>query len=287
MFVTDAVSGIMPASVLRLESSHLMESPRSPEKPILRESDPPFEQVVPAKARLLFAGVGAAAFVLFVGGIYGYARLGGPIVNRLGTRLGEVVVEEAKRLHEAGETAAEIETYRKALDVPFDDPRQRGWALRGLAEALIGDRRAIEALPVLDDCIKAHPDDLKARGLLCDAFRQLERHEDVLTAATAWFEQAALQQSDGDRAHAKYQMGAALEAEGSTDEALEAYLEGHRFDATGLNAYHAAKLLYDAGQPDKALELLDGYIEHGSGWRLDSARKLRDRIAQERADKTR
>ena len=232
-----------------------------------------------APAHRAFVCLAIVSFVLFIAAVYCYAHFAAPFVDGLSSHVGEVVVQRAKDLAELGQVEAAMATYRKALDAPFDDPRQRGWALRGFGELLIRERRSSEAIPVLEECIEAYPDDLKAHGLLCEAFRQTQRYDDEQTAAVVWFRLATERQHGGDRAHAKYHMGTAWEAQGQPGKALDCFLEGHAIDPEGLNAFHAAKLLCEAKREDEAVKLLDLFIEHGSGWRLDSARNMRKHIS--------
>jgi len=217
----------------------------------------------------------------FVAGVYSYASYGGRFVARLSGEVGDVVSQRAKSFADEGDVETAIATYRQALELPFDDPRHRGWALRSFAELLTREKRPQEAIPVLQECLAAFPDDLNAHAQLCTALRRTEQFADALAAAERWYRAATEAGNALHRSLAKYHEGSALEAMGRRDDALAAYLESYSLDQTSVGAFHGAQLLHERGQEAQALQMLDVFIEHGSGWRLESALKLRSRIKSE------
>jgi tetratricopeptide (TPR) repeat protein len=144
-----------------------------------------------------------------------------------------------------------------------------------LGGLLVRQKRPDEAVPILRECLATFPD-ARVHDLLCSALLQSGEHEAALRAANEFL---AFAKDDSIRALAHYHVGAAQESLGQTDAALAAYLEGSRLDPAGHNAFHAAALLQARGNFAEALRLLDQYIPHGSGWRLESARKRQESIA--------
>ncbi|GMU90982.1 MAG: hypothetical protein AMXMBFR4_00400 [Candidatus Hydrogenedentota bacterium] len=226
-----------------------------------------------------YLAVCVLAFAFFTAGVYAYAHRGGPLVDRLSGNIGELIVERAKGLVEAGDVEGAVAAYRQAFQVPFEDPRQREWALMDFGGLLIRKQRPDEAVPVLRECLATFPD-ARVHDLLCAALFQSGEHEAALRAANAFL---AFAKDNPIRALAYYHIGAALEALDDTDAALSAYLEGSRLDPASHNTFHAAALLQARGRTLEALRLLDQYIPHGSGWRLESARKRREAIVAEGA----
>lgn len=229
--------------------------------------------------RAQFLALCTFAFAFFVAGVYAYAHRGGPLVDRLSGNIGELIVERAKGQVEAGDVEGGIAAYLQAFQVPFDDPRQRAWALMDFGGLLIREQRPDEAVPILRECLAAFPD-ARVHDLLCAALFQSGEHEAALRAANAFL---AFAKDDPIRALAYCHIGAAQEALDDTEAALSAYLEGSRLDPASHNTFHAAALLQARGRTLEALRLLDQYIPHGSGWRLESARKRREAIVADGA----
>ncbi len=229
---------------------------------------------------LCLAVVATAVFVLAVQGLAGSGR---SLAEGLDDQLGEVAFKRAQALANEGKTPEALDEYVRALDLPFENPRQRGFALREYARLLAGEGRPEEALPLLEECLGRYDDDLVAHGLYCSALRGATRHEDLLDAAQQWLASATRMDSTSNRAHALFHRGAALESLGREQEALDAYLQGYKTDPVTHNGYHAASMLLERGETERALKVLRGYIEVGAGWRLDSAKELLARIQAERA----
>lgn len=229
-------------------------------------------------AQVLLGFVTVVVFAALVAVVYGYARFGGPFVHGLSEEIGEIVAQQARTHHEAGDLDRAIELYETALDRSFEDPRQRGWALRWLGEALFEAGRYDEAVEPLEAAVASYPDDLIAQSHLTRALRLAGRHEDSAAAAEAWYDEAVRMDDTLNRFHARYHFGQALEDAGDLDAALEAYLEGHDIEPGSMNTFHAAQLLVEQGDSEAARPLFETYLESGSGWRLESARSRLDAI---------
>ncbi len=223
------------------------------------------------------------ATALFVLAVQGLAGSGASLAEGLDEQLGEVAFKRAQALANEGKIPEALDEYVRALGLAFEDMRQRGFALREYARLLVGEGRPEDALPLLEECLASYDDDLVAHGLYCSALRGATRHEDLLNAAQQWLDSATRMDSTSNRAHALFHRGAALESLGRKDDALDAYLEGYTTDPATHNGYHAAVMLHERGEAQRAFKVLLDYIEVGAGWRLDSAKELLARIQAERA----
>jgi tetratricopeptide (TPR) repeat protein len=237
----------------------------------------PIEDTLPPRAvPLAIAGV---AFLFFVAGVYAFATFGRQYFDPLSGSIGELLVQRAQDLDQAGYVEAAMFSYQRALDTKFDDPRQRGWAQRDYGAILLREERPEEAAAVLAECLAAYPDDLKAHSLYGAALIKAEQFDTLLTAAQAWRDAAKSANDAASEATALYHIGTAYEHLEQTGNALNSYLAGHKLAPEGVNAFHAATLLHSLGEPAEALTLLDEYLKHGSGWREKSALALRSSIA--------
>ena len=136
--------------------------------------------------------------------------------------------------------------------------------------------------PYLQECIAAYPEDLVAQDLHASALRLTKQYAALVTAAQAWEAEARRQGNAHNQSLAQYSLGMAYEGLEKPEEALAAYLQGHALEASGVNAYHAATMAYKLGDYERALELVDAYLEVGVGWRLKSAKRLRRQIESAR-----
>lgn len=225
-------------------------------------------------------GLAAAALAVFTACVYLYGGFGEDYAAGLSGRIGEVVVQRAIALEKSGQLPEAMAAYRKGLAVPFDDPQQRAWALRRLADLLLRTKRHEEAIPVLGDAIKASPDDLVPYGLLATAYRRSGKHQEELDTAVAWLGllEKVLPDDNVTRANALFHIADAHEALGRAEEALKVYLEGVEAVPDGPNAYHAATILYKRGEYNRALELIDGYLGSATGWRRNMSLHIKKEI---------
>ncbi|MCC6145889.1 MAG: hypothetical protein IT368_18935 [Candidatus Hydrogenedentes bacterium] len=229
--------------------------------------------------RTLPLAIAAVAFVFFVAGVYAFATFGRQYFDPLSGSIGELLVQRAQDLKEAGYTEAALFSYQRALDAKFDDPRQRGWALRDYGTLLLEEQRPEEAATALAECLAAYPDDLKAHAIHCAALLKAEKFDALLAGAQAWRAAAQAAHDTASEAAALYHAGAAYESLGQEGNALNSYLAGHKLDSESVNAFHAATVLHRLGEDEQALLLLDDYLKRGSGWREKSAQALRSSIA--------
>lgn len=225
----------------------------------------------------------AAAFLLFVAGVYAFATHGRDYFDPLRGNIGELLAQQARQLDEAGFFEAALHGFERALETGFDDPRQRGWALRDFAGILLREDRTEAAIAPLAECLAAYPEDLRAHSMLCGALLKLERAEALREAAGAWRDAADAAGDDASAANARYHLGQAHELLGEMDEALRQYLAGHERAPSSVNAFHAARVLHAQNRHGEALRYLDIYLEHGTGWRARSAEALRGGIRAQHA----
>ena len=206
--------------------------------------------------------------------IYAFATFGGSWVDGLDNQIGELVARRAQNAHAAGDDAEAIALYRQSLRLHFDDPAQRFWAHRALAELLVQREAYAEAIAVLEDALPLRLNDAKANVLLCLAYMEASQPERAAEFAGNWAQRS---EDPTARALAYFQQGQALEVLARPQEALSAYLAGAEADPTSHNAYHAAVLLSEEA-PARARALLQPYLAHATGWRKEWAHTLFSRL---------
>jgi len=216
----------------------------------------------------------AAAIAAFVVFVFAFAAFGGDIVFGLDQKVGETVAYQARAYENAGRTQDAIQLYRQAFTVPFDDAGQRYYARRDLADLLLKEELWESAEEQYRRCVEERPNDFKLHSRLATALRQQGKYADLVEFTKRWRAIAAEHDDTGQEAVALYWQGLAYEEEGVLGAALNIYLEGHQTDPTQMNAFHAAKILYEQGNHIRAAELAREYLEHGSGWRANQAKDL-------------
>lgn len=229
-----------------------------------------------ARALLPLAILSGAAFVGLTVAVCLFALFGQTFAERMSTQVGDIEAARARSLYEAGLVENAIAAYRKALEMKFDDPNQRRWAMRRFGEMLLNEKRAEDAVPVLKACLAAFPDDLPAHELYCRALEQTGHAGDLVDAARAM--SAAAADNRGSQSTAKFYLGCAWERLAKPDAALQAWTEGQSLDPKGRCAYRAASLLNARGDRKDALDMLSGIPADMTGGEADAARALRGEI---------
>ena len=227
--------------------------------------------------RVSWLAAGAITTVIVVAS-YAYGAYGNAFVRRLDAANGEIVAERARALAARDNPEAAIAAYRAALRLPFDNPQHRLWARQRLAALQLASGSYDDAASELQALLKEGPGDLQTWSSLCEALAGAKQSAQLAATAEAWSRAAEEQNNSMHRALAKYYLGLANELQGNLDVALEAYLAGQSVEPDGLNAYHAAALLHAKGEDTRAAQMLDHYIPHANGWRLDAAKALRAQL---------
>ncbi len=235
----------------------------------------PFANAFPPLAVLAGAAFVALTAVVCLFGLFGQS-----FAERMSSRVGDIEAARARSLYEAGLVESAIDAYHKALDMKFDDPKQRRWALRRFGELLLNEKRPEDAVPILKECLTVYPDDLPAHDLYCQALERVGRAGELVDAANALF--AAAAQNRGSQSAAKYYLGCAWEKLGKPDGALAAWTEGQALDPKGRCTYRAASLLHARGDNARALDMLKQVPDDLVGSDADAVRTLRKEIEGER-----
>lgn len=202
--------------------------------------------------------------------IYAYARLAGSWVDAAGNGVGEWVAEEALSQAAAGNTDEAIRLYRRALTVPFADPKRRVQRAMDLAQLLVEAKRPEEAIQTVAEIYAS--DSTAAET----AFRKGQaamlasgQAESALKNAAWWTEWAARKGSARAASLGKISQAQACAAMHDGDRAAELALDAFSTDPSIEVAIAGARLLKDTPRKQEALPLLDYVIAHDQG----SARK--------------
>lgn len=217
--------------------------------------------------------------VLAGGAVYGYRALGERFVPGLEERQGEVVFKRAQGLAFSGENEKALETFARAVSLPFDNPKDRAWCWQEFGALLSKQRRFKDAAKALRTSIEFYEKDPEAHELLCIALQHEDRFEEMAIVAMHWFSHSATKEHMGE---AKFNLGLALENQGLVDEALVAYLDGHRLNPMSHNSFHAARILESKGHEEKAFELFKAFLQDGVGWRVAVAKDRYDALQRKR-----
>ena len=238
-------------------------------EPDVREED----DVASARpaAYLLSGGV----FVLLVLGVYAYGRFGGPWVDGLDDRIGEVVAARANRYADTGMTQPAVEAYREALAARFGDPTQRTWVSQRFVRLLMEQGEYDEAAQVARAALAFNENDGVSHSQLNRALRQAGRRGEALESAESWFAWAEGAGETDAMTWAKYYAGWACVQLGRKDEALQAYLDGYAIRPGAENALAAARILVARKRYEEARPLLDHVIREGNEKRAREARGLK------------
>jgi Flp pilus assembly protein TadD len=130
--------------------------------------------------------VAALLTVLFAVSVHLFARHGGPFVDSLSYRVGEVVAARAKSLADSGQPQLAAKVFQDALRAQFDDPRQRVWCYRRYGETLMQLDRWADAAETFNSALALNQKDWPSHRLLCEALKNLGRTQSLRDAARRW-----------------------------------------------------------------------------------------------------
>jgi len=239
---------------------------------------------LPAGAGWAVAGLTSAAFIAFIAFVVVYAHWGTPLVQRMDSEIGEVLLERGTRFEEAGEYESAVHCFKQALGGRFDGATSRTYTLKRLGALLCWREGAEAGLHYLQEAYKNTDCPISTYTPLCGALLELGKAEQALEVAARWLREAKASDHAGHQAKAKYYQGKAYQAQGDPAKALTSFLEGNALDPGGTNAYEAGLIYYRAGERDKALELLGLFLEKGgAGERAQYVRSLCERLKAEQA----
>lgn len=131
-------------------------------------------------------------FLGFLAIVRGITVHGAASVSQLDDSIGELVARRAQSLADAEMNAEAYTLFQKALATPFEDPRQRVWAVQGFAEMLIDTSRPDEAIPRLETLVSENGADYKSWHLLVRAYSASGDSAKALRAAHDWLNAARL-----------------------------------------------------------------------------------------------
>lgn len=225
-------------------------------------------------AALLCTGIFLAAFSRFSG-------RGETYVENLAEGTGEWQCLKGTRLAESGNIPEALEAYAAAAGLAFEAPRSKAACLAQYGALLVREGRYEEALAPLRESVEYDVSYAPAYAPLCTVLEKTGRMEEWEIMATAWF---AYARSTAERARAKEQLGRALLKQGRTDEALDAFLAGHRIQTASHNAYYIGRIYDERGDWDAALYYYGAYLEFGMGDRAQLAHLRREFLLERQAD---
>jgi tetratricopeptide (TPR) repeat protein len=208
-------------------------------------------------ASLIAVGFTCALFLLFAGGVRVVAAEEASRVAALDGRIGEVVAQEARAQWRAGDAAAALALFERALSLPFDDPRQRAWRAEEFGRLLMTGPRHDTAVRFATMLAPHEP--ATAERLMLMLHKRLmaqDRPEDALDAARAWRESLGVEERPALAAHAMVLEGHALYALGRVDEAAGRYLAAHETHPTVAGALAGARALSELGRDAEARPLV-------------------------------
>ena len=215
-----------------------------------------------------------AAVLFFAVGVIVYARRGGPWVDGLDDRLGDVVTGRAHSLAEAGRTEEAIEAYQRGLSLPFDTPDNRKHRALELARLCIEADRCDEAV---DAAFMAYREADWVVGFreLIEKLLHEKRFEEALSCADRWLAKA---EDDPARSIGMLYKGAACHRLGRADEAAALVLESFHLNPSTETASVGARILRDLRRPEEVGPLLQFIEEHGSEALKREAEQIRQQL---------
>ncbi len=220
-------------------------------------------------------------FCIFVAGIYLYAGLAGPWVDSLDDQVGLIVATRARDLAMAGLTDEAVATYRQALKLRFNDPRQQIWKMQEFVDLLIKEARYEEAS---DQALALSRLDMN-RGTvrfrrIQNALRSENRYEEAIALAHKWYDSAKAEGLMAAGAWGALYMGLNYRDTEHSEKAAAAALEAFSMNATVETASVGARILRDLGKKREALPLLDYVIAHDDGALRREALSIKAKLKQ-------
>ena len=166
---------LQPARYSRLAKKSSSRRKRTHPAAASPEAAPATAHTVPEPAsRFPFTElvIGLVVFVGFIAFVYGFAANGGPFVDRLSGETGEVLAARGQAQREAGNVAAAITYYRRAVAASFENASERAAAAKTLAELLLQSDRPREAAIAAREAVELAPGDQVALEMLARAYRE-------------------------------------------------------------------------------------------------------------------
>ncbi len=222
-------------------------------------------------AAVLLAGC-ALLFVLFLAAYPACMR---PLLARLDMSVGEVLMEEAMRLEEAGALANAEERYTMAIASRFAGEANRVFALKRLGTLLWQRGEATKARPYLKEA--AEGPDAPISGYLpyCHTLLAVEDFGAARACAKRWLGAAQAAGDTGEEARACHAAGRAALGLGDEAGAIAHFERGDALAPGGTNASELAMLFYGQKDYPKALRYVSSYLESGAtGGRARYARDI-------------
>lgn len=211
-------------------------------------------------------GVPSVAAFLAVSFLYGgallFTRYSGPLLERAGQGVGEVLMKEGQHLETGGDPQGAETAYRAALAAGFAGLQNRTFTEKRLGTLLWQAGRLEEALPHLEAAVSLRPGtELLAYAPLCATLLALGRHAELEHAAQDWKKAAGTNAKV--EAEACYFLGKAAQAQGNELPALESFKEGAELApgslASGaLGLFHFERKQYEEARPHLEAYLLLG-----------------------------
>jgi tetratricopeptide (TPR) repeat protein len=235
-----------------------------------------------ASTRVLYTvsySVSAALLAVFLAAVFGYARYGGPFVDRLDDQIGEIVAARATGLASAGLNEQAESVYRQALTQRFDDePMQRIWTMQRYAKLLLARGKPGDAADLMEDAFRMNGAYGPSYTLLFDALRQADRLDRAIAVSEAY---AGAMRAAGDanaEKWARYNVGAVCRDSGRLNPALDAFAASYAVVPSQENAWQAARLLHQLGRDTEAGPYLEYVVLHGDAQYASLARDMQQQV---------
>ncbi len=200
-------------------------------------------------------------FVLFLAVYPAWTR---PLLARLDMSVGEVLMEEAMRLEEAGALANAEERYKMAVAARFAGEQNRVFALKRLGTLLWQRGEPGRARPYLEEATEGPDAAITAYLPYCHALLALDDFEAARACAAAWLNAAEAAEDSSQAARACHAGGRAALGLGDEAGAIVHFEKGDALVPSGTNASELGMLFYEQKDYAKALHYAASYLESGA-----------------------
>lgn len=215
------------------------------------------------------------AFVAFAAIVSAFAKYGGPWVDGLDDRIGDVVAGRARARADAGREDEALALYRQALTLRFDDEGRRIFTSVDYARLLIRTHRFGEAFDACASLVEL--DESYARRI----FRELQEflvelgfHEERLRYCGPWREiglredrEEIVIQALSNEAYASLRLG-------RRDREIRAFADLFRLRPDPAGALSLSQALIEAGRGPEAIPYLEFVMENAEDERRTRAIEL-------------
>ena len=225
-----------------------------------------------AAAVLVFTAIGLAVLLL---GMVLFAKLGGEMVDRLDEQLGEVLMNRGIRLEEAGQYANAREAYSRALQQDFYGPQNRAMTCKRLGTLYWSAGQYDAAFTYLAKAAEFEPPIVSSFEPLADSYVQLMRYDEASRVIERWIRVGENLNLDRELARAWYMRGRVALLTGNATGATEAFEKSLNYGGDNRSACELARIQYEAGDYEGALQYIDRYLQSGGGPRSEELRDLR------------